>query len=54
MFGTKIEIKMKKAEPGAWSSLEIPKSTAKGQDTTKSKDVENLTPKIDAVDLSDL
>lgn len=51
MYGTKVEIKMKKAEPGSWSRLEVPKQEVKVE---KKKEVEDITPQIDAVDLSDL
>ncbi|KAF5300800.1 hypothetical protein FQR65_LT09103 [Abscondita terminalis] len=53
MFGTKVEMKLKKAEPGSWTKLEISQPTSKCQWGTAKK-IENLTPKIDAVDLSDL
>lgn len=52
MYGTKVEIKLKKAEPGSWTKLET--AIAVKPATTTAKKVETLTPKIDAVDLSDL
>lgn len=53
MFGTKVEIKLKKAEPGSWTHLEVPKMIAKH--TTKQDALtEEIIPQVDAVDLSDL
>lgn len=56
MLGTKVEIKLKKAEPGIWSKIEVPRSaamagSAKATNTSK---VDILTPQIELVDLSDL
>ncbi|KAK4881296.1 hypothetical protein RN001_004615 [Aquatica leii] len=53
MFGTKVEMKLKKAEPGSWTKLEISQAPIKSNWGVNKK-IENLTPKIDAVDLSDL
>lgn len=52
MYGTKVEIKMKKAEPGSWAKLDIPKTKVEVQKPTTN--VEDITPQVDAVDLSDL
>lgn len=57
MFGTKIEIKMRKAEAGTWSRIDI--QPVKEQLSNKPSDVnnmavDNVTDKVDAVDLSDL
>lgn len=55
MYGTKIEIKLKKAEPGSWTRLDIPRATPVGDSPKAVNDkVDNLTPQIDSVDLSDL
>ncbi|CAH0553870.1 unnamed protein product [Brassicogethes aeneus] len=55
MFGTKVEIKLKKAEPGNWSRLEVPKTNKqKTNNTIKNQLVDNITPKVEAVDLDDL
>lgn len=50
MYGTKVEIKLKKAEPGSWSKLEIPR-VIKDEKITEDQE---LVPQIEAVDLSDL
>ncbi|KAK5649228.1 hypothetical protein RI129_000257 [Pyrocoelia pectoralis] len=54
MYGTKVEIKLKKAEPGSWTKLEVANVVKPSSSSITTKKVENLTPKIDAVDLSDL
>lgn len=53
MLPTKIEIKLKKADLGSWSKLDIPKDT----NSETSESIENSATsnmQIDAVDLSDL
>lgn len=54
MFGTKVEIKLKKAEPGKWSKVEanIIKKTETPKKQLAQSDV--IASKIEAVDLSDL
>lgn len=58
MFGTKVEIKLKKAEPGAWAKLEVPRKESENECKNKEAEgkeaVDSLTPQVDAVDLSDL
>lgn len=53
---SKVEIKLKKAEPMSWSRLEVPRAAqspiTSNEDPEKLKD-ENL-PKVDVLDLSDL
>jgi len=51
MTGTKIEIKMKKAEPGSWSRLDIPRPVTKTVEKEPEKKVEDS---VDALDLDDL
>ncbi|XP_050308364.1 cysteine and histidine-rich domain-containing protein morgana [Anthonomus grandis grandis] len=51
MYGTKVEIKLKKAEAGSWPKLET--RIVKTEEVPKKK-VEPEMPKIEAVDLSDL
>ena len=53
MLPTKAEIKLKKKEPGSWSTLDIPREimTKKLQDISTE---DNISSQIDAVDLSDL
>ncbi|KRT81557.1 hypothetical protein AMK59_5843 [Oryctes borbonicus] len=53
MLGTKVEIKMKKAEPRSWPKLEYPK-TSDSKSQTNSPSVNDLTPKVEGVDLEDL
>lgn len=52
MLPTKVEIKLKKAEPGSWSKLDVPKEV-KSKDSESDENV-NLDSQIEAVDLSDL
>lgn len=56
MFVTKVEIKLKKAEPGSWSKIEIPKRPTIGEPVQFKSNVEmeNLAPQMELVDLSDL
>lgn len=54
MYGTKVEIKLKKAEPGAWSKLEIPRALPTANTSKKEGNLEEITPQVEAVDLSDL
>lgn len=54
MYGTKVEIKLKKAEPGAWSRLEIPRAQPNAAKEKQGSKVEEITPQVEAVDLSDL
>lgn len=59
MLGTKVEIKMKKAEAGSWSKLYIPKVTLTKSKPEEDKiDILNPSSKIesqvDALDLDDL
>lgn len=51
MFGTKVEIKLKKAEPGSWSKLG---DTVKTVEKETRSTVEKITPQIAAVDLDDI
>ncbi|XP_067215137.1 cysteine and histidine-rich domain-containing protein morgana [Linepithema humile] len=53
MLPTKVEIKLKKANLGSWSKLDIPRET--NSETSESReDAAILNTQIDAVDLSDL
>lgn len=55
MYGTKVEIKLKKAEPGAWSKLYVQKMV---QDPVENKSKgpvgDRLAMQVEAVDLDDL
>lgn len=53
MLPTKVEIKLKKAEPGSWSRLDIPR-ILDSQENESIQNEEQISSKIDAVDLSDL
>lgn len=53
MFGTKVEVKLKKAELGSWPKLEIPKPKVVAKPVATNK-VEELTPQVEGVDLSDI
>lgn len=57
MLGTKVEVKMKKAESGSWAKLDIPSTTAAAKpaagDATAAAKAE-LESKVDAVDLEDI
>lgn len=52
MLPTKVEIKMKKAEPGSWSKLDFPRQVTETCEKPSVQD--NITERVDAVDLSDL
>lgn len=55
MTPSKVEIKMKKFEIGAWKNLEIPKSKQKDADQAKEvQEEKEETPDDDLVDLSDV
>lgn len=53
MLPTKVEIKLKKAEPGSWSKLDIPREV-KPEISESKENVTTLNSQIEAVDLSDL
>ncbi|KPI92791.1 PREDICTED: cysteine and histidine-rich domain-containing protein [Papilio xuthus] len=50
MLGTKVEIKLKKAEPGAWSKIDFPRAEPKKE--TVQATVAQVEDKDDVVDLS--
>ncbi|KAL3280197.1 hypothetical protein HHI36_017697 [Cryptolaemus montrouzieri] len=56
MYGTKVEISLKKAEPGSWSRLDIPRSIVEPEKEAKEKQNtdQEISSKVEAVDLSDL
>ncbi|KAG8225475.1 hypothetical protein J437_LFUL004476 [Ladona fulva] len=59
-LGTKVEVKLRKAEPGSWADLALrrppPVSVVqeKKEDTSANESVKCLTEDVDSVDLSDL
>lgn len=55
MLPTKLEVKLRKGEPGSWSKLDIPHQTAVEENVQPTcAAMEQLVPEVDAVDLSDL
>ena len=54
MLGTKLEIKMKKAETGSWAKLDIPKKVVKVEEKTIVKDMSKAESSVDALELDDL
>ncbi|XP_076239888.1 cysteine and histidine rich domain containing protein [Calliopsis andreniformis] len=52
MLPTKVEIKLKKAEPGSWTKLYF--SNRRNIDTEENTKNENITAQVDAIDLNDL
>lgn len=53
MLPTKVEIKLKKAEPGSWPKLNFPRASETETEENQQND-ENISAQIQAVDLSDL
>jgi len=53
-LGTKVEIKMKKAEPGSWAKLEVLKAAPVIKEELKEQKVEDITDEVDDLDLDDL
>lgn len=53
MLPTKVEIKLKKAEPGSWAKLDFPRATEEETEEDSQND-ENISAQVEAVDLSDL
>ena len=54
MLGTKLEIKMKKAEVGSWAKLDIPKKVIKTEEKVIVPDMSKAEPSVDALELDDL
>ena len=56
MFGTKLEIKMKKAESVSWAKLDIPKVVSKAdkEEEEKARALLEAAKKAEAVDALDL
>ncbi|KAF3428258.1 hypothetical protein E2986_02113 [Frieseomelitta varia] len=53
MLPTKVEIKLKKAEPGSWAKLDFARITEEETEENGQND-ENISAQVEAVDLSDL
>jgi cysteine/histidine-rich domain-containing protein len=56
MLPTKLEVKLRKGEPGSWPKLDIPRQGEVERDSQppSAAAMEQLIPEVDAVDLSDL
>ena len=56
LMGTKVEIKLKKAEALSWNVLSVPRSepTPSTNSTADKTDTDTVIERVDAVDLSDL
>ena len=55
MLQTKLEVKLRKAEPGSWSKLDFPSPAAsEAAEQAQTATLEDAVPEVDAVDLSDL
>lgn len=54
MLPTKVEIKLKKAEPGSWAQLSFPRSSDNKTESREDESKEEITERVEAVDLSDL
>ena len=55
MTGTKIEVHLHKAEPGSWSSLDIPRNNLKNKPDLLDEHEDKAQDKaVDALDLDDI
>ncbi|XP_076629491.1 cysteine and histidine rich domain containing protein [Colletes latitarsis] len=54
MLPTKIEIKLKKAEPGSWAKLYLSRESKAETRENNTQNEENISAQVEAVDLSDL
>lgn len=54
MLPTKVEIKLKKAEPGSWVKLDFPRAPQKEIKVAAPKIVKESSPDDELVDLSDI
>lgn len=54
MLPTKVEIKMKKAEPGSWAKLDFPRTCDAQENIENNEDNDSIVDRVDAVDLDDL
>lgn len=54
-YGTKIEIVLKKAEPGAWLKLALPQAPVKlpeQQETLENKDIASSDDDLDEIEMT--
>lgn len=54
MLPAKVEIKLRKAEPRSWAKLNFSRPTEKIEIDENTKNDENISAQVEAVDLSDL
>lgn len=56
MFGTKLEVKLKKAESGSWGNIDVPrpKVVNKVEENLEKEEESNTRDKVDALELDDL
>ncbi len=54
LAATKVEIKLRKAEPASWKNLIVEKALPSENKTDDEKAESDLEQRVDAVDLSDL
>lgn len=52
MFGTKVEINLRKAQICKWEKLDIPRKVKTAE--KQASEVDKLTPPVNALDLDDL
>jgi cysteine/histidine-rich domain-containing protein len=53
MLPTKVEIKLRKAECGSWSKLDIPREL-KSELSNSKENITNINTQVKTMDLSDL
>jgi cysteine/histidine-rich domain-containing protein len=57
MLGTKLEVKLKKAESGSWAKLDIPRPVEKKEERSEAPNILEMAaaePVVDSLDLEDL
>ena len=54
MLPTKVEIKLRKKEPGSWAKLDFPRQQKSLPEESGEPDSNNISAQVDAVDLSDI
>lgn len=54
LAASKVEIKLKKAEPASWRTLSIERQQEKEKEENEEEEKKSLEQRVDAVDLSDI
>lgn len=54
LAASKVEIKLKKAEPASWRTLSIERQQEKEKEENEEEEKKLLEQRVDAVDLSDI